>query len=539
MGYPTYEQKEPLRRPGRFPIWPTVSDRGRGPPARSNEGTAYRVTAMTGIPKIIHQTWQDTEVPWAWRGFQASWRRHHPDWSYRLWTDDDNRRLIHNHYPWFASTYDGYDEPIMRADAARYFILHRHGGLYADLDFECLRSLEPLLAPHRLVLGTEPPAHLTVDVIREHALTHIVCNALMASVPGHRFWEDLFEKLIQARDRIGPLDTTGPFFLTRAYDAAPAKGDIALLDAELLYPVSSTECWQGRLREPAYRRRVAERAYAIHHWSGSWWRREEVGEAPIVHRDWQSFLLRHGRIESAKTFDGGDPAPGTVEPPRISCLMVTKQRLALAKRSIACFRNQTYANRELVIVDDDPDDGLAQVVAELGDDRIKHLRLAPEGRPLGELRNLSVAHATGAYVSQWDDDDLHDPLRLEIQMDALRSFQADACIMLQQLLWWPGRRRMAVSRPRLWESSILCAKEKLIDYPAQRRGEDTPVVAHVARHGRVALLDRPDLYVYSCHHQNTFDDEHFEQHWRSASERFEGLKYDAMIQAIGQRMPVH
>ena len=35
-------------------------------------------------------------------------------------------------------SYDGYTHPIQRADAARYFILFVHGGLYADLDYEPL-----------------------------------------------------------------------------------------------------------------------------------------------------------------------------------------------------------------------------------------------------------------------------------------------------------------------------------------------------------------------------------------------------------------
>ena len=38
--------------------------------------------------------------------------------------------------------YDGYGYGIQRADAMRLFFLHKHGGIYIDLDIECRRSLD-------------------------------------------------------------------------------------------------------------------------------------------------------------------------------------------------------------------------------------------------------------------------------------------------------------------------------------------------------------------------------------------------------------
>ena len=97
------------------------------------------------IPRLIHQTWKDERVPQRWQAFQASWRRHHPRWSYRLWTDEDCRELVARHAPWFLTIYDAYREPIMRVDAFRYLVMQRLGGVYVDLDFECLRPVDALL----------------------------------------------------------------------------------------------------------------------------------------------------------------------------------------------------------------------------------------------------------------------------------------------------------------------------------------------------------------------------------------------------------
>lgn len=56
---------------------------------------------------------------------------------------------------------------------------------------------------------------------------------------------------------------------------------------------------------------------------------------------------------------------------------------------------QTYANKELVIVDDGEDDTLAQWVREVNDPQVVMVRLPSEGKPLGELRNVAVERARG------------------------------------------------------------------------------------------------------------------------------------------------
>ena len=149
--------------------------------------------------------------------------------------------------------------------------------------------------------------------------------------------------------------------------------------------------------------------------------------------------------------------------------------------------------------------------------RIKFVKLPPESKPLGELRNLAVEHATGSYVAQWDDDDLYHPDRLSMQMDALQALSADACFLLRHTMWWTHSNRMAYARPRIWEGTMLCAKDKLPAYPEHRRGEDTVVVMELTKTARIALLDVPQLYVYICHDQNTFEVEHFEEHWEAAT----------------------
>lgn len=215
---------------------------------------------------MIHQTWKDTDVPPEWQKWADSWRIQHPGWGYRLWTDADNRAFLQEHYPWFLPVYDGYPEAIMRADAIRYFLLDHFGGLYVDLDFECLKPVTEILDGHDLVLGCEPDAHTRLLLARQRGFDRIVGNAFIASRPGHPFWAHVHRQMVATHKLPSTLDVTGPFFLTRAVESAPEPESITVLEAEVLYPEVSpyaTELFGPQ--EADY-----DRAHAVHHWSGSW-----------------------------------------------------------------------------------------------------------------------------------------------------------------------------------------------------------------------------------------------------------------------------
>jgi len=111
------------------------------------------------IPRIIHQMWRDEDLPLRWRAFCETWRRFHPGWEYRLWTDESLRAFVAEWYPDFLEVYDGYAVPVMRSDAARYLLLDHFGGVYADVDMECLQGVERLLEGRGLLLPLEPEAH--------------------------------------------------------------------------------------------------------------------------------------------------------------------------------------------------------------------------------------------------------------------------------------------------------------------------------------------------------------------------------------------
>lgn len=125
----------------------------------------------------------------------------------------------------------------MRFDVARAMWLYVRGGVYADLDVEALRNVEPALRGAHLVLMGDDSIHDadTCPPMRDQP-RRLPCgphigNYFMASVPGHPFW--LFY-LRYVADNVGSichdrasdalrsfniLELTGPWGMGRAFGA--------------------------------------------------------------------------------------------------------------------------------------------------------------------------------------------------------------------------------------------------------------------------------------------------------------------------------
>ncbi|TPX47391.1 hypothetical protein SeMB42_g03337 [Synchytrium endobioticum] len=240
----------------------------------------------TGIPRIMHRSWKTIHVPTAMQKWTSTCTRLHPNWTHILWTDAMNRELIKQHYPFFLGTFDAFEMSIMRADAARVFYMHRYGGVYMDLDFECLRALDPLLHAPAAVL-----AYLSTDYKYEHNIP----NAWMASSPNHKFWElaarfMVFNQHSPAVKRTSPETLTGPVMIYNAYHKWMTRYEhtdlddykVIVLDSELIYPFdwhtrspASEQCWaRAPEYDPVACKRmldvVAKASYAITYWSHTW-----------------------------------------------------------------------------------------------------------------------------------------------------------------------------------------------------------------------------------------------------------------------------
>ena len=224
------------------------------------------------IPKIIHQIWTDDDIPAEFRSYCESWRRLNIGWEYRLWTDVEADRFVSRNFPDILPIYRGYPRDIYRADAVRYMILHKLGGLYVDLDFQCLIPISPLLSGYQAVVGVwgkspTSPERPPVFPFRE------VPNAFMASVPNHPLMATAIDLLNEHSKAGGPVSATGPQLLKTAL--ARVKGDMGRLGivvySKELYPLepSQMKMHKGPI-EPGDLTAVGPEAYAVHWWYTTW-----------------------------------------------------------------------------------------------------------------------------------------------------------------------------------------------------------------------------------------------------------------------------
>ncbi len=101
--------------------------------------------------------------------------------------------------------------------------------------------------------------------------------------------------------------------------------------------------------------------------------------------------------------------------PRVTVLMTTYNGAAFIGASIESVLAQSFADFELLIVDDGSTDDTAGVIARYSDPRLRLLQPAANGGIVA-ARNLGFAAARGAYVAALDHDDLADPGRLAEQV---------------------------------------------------------------------------------------------------------------------------
>ncbi len=203
--------------------------------------------------------------------------------------------------------------------------------------------------------------------------------------------------------------------------------------------------------------------------------------------------------------------------PRVSCLMVTKGNMKFIETAYRQFKTQSWPHKELVIVAGTVPASLQQLAAA---DRDVVLVKAPASQTLGELRNLSIAHAKGEFICQWDDDDLYDPHRLAIMVGVLMQASVSAVFLQRILLWWQARDMLGISVPRVWEGTMVAHRSSVPIYPALTKGEDTAVANWILQHHSVALIDCADLYCYRVTGENTWHAAHFEKMFETASRIF-------------------
>jgi len=152
--------------------------------------------------------------------------------------------------------YDATDNYGVKSDIARYEIIYRYGGVYVDLDFECLSSLDIFHHTYDFYTALQPLDTFFVQL----------GSALFGAKPGHQILLYCIETIKDSWHEKGATKKTGPIHFTKAFYAAAGKVgncDIAF-PASYFYPLGSQE---RKIDKNAWRENGA---FAVHWWAKSW-----------------------------------------------------------------------------------------------------------------------------------------------------------------------------------------------------------------------------------------------------------------------------
>ena len=248
------------------------------------------------IPRILHQVWVGPDpMPDEFRDYRESWRRHHPGWEMPLWTEENLPTDLAR-----PEVYERLRKPAERSDIIRLEMLLRSGGLYVDTDFECLRSVEPLVEG--------------IDFCTAYLKPGRVNNALIGAAPGHPILERAIRELRPRTEYGYDKMAAGPLFFDELIRQYP---EVTIFPPEYFYPSTPGE---------------RERAYAVHHSARSWKEPEDFRLAAL--RAERRLAEVQGRLEELeRKYATAQARLRGERPPRLGWgRLVSRMRAPFARR---------------------------------------------------------------------------------------------------------------------------------------------------------------------------------------------------------------
>lgn len=107
----------------------------------------------------------------------------------------------------------------------------------------------------------------------------------------------------------------------------------------------------------------------------------------------------------------------SVSEPRVSIIMNCLDGERYLPAALAGVQSQTFTDYEIIFFDNASRDASADIAQAFGP-ALRYFRAA-ETVPLGQARNLAIAHARGEYIAFLDCDDIWRPAKLEKQVALL------------------------------------------------------------------------------------------------------------------------
>lgn len=223
--FPEYYQHPPCISQVKMPTMgynEVVSTAAKEPSALSPGVT--RSLWESSIPKILHVMWlspNNDPVPAKYLPNIEQYRLYNPEYELRIWNMEQAQRFLQEVNLKYYEFFQQLNLIISKCDFFRMVVIYYLGGIYSDLDFYCMGSLNSLLAQQDILIFEEVPEHEP----NGKQLT----NAFLAAVPLHPFIGGWIEHMVQTLSLLpsigihSVMPTTGPVAFWRYYESVQNK----------------------------------------------------------------------------------------------------------------------------------------------------------------------------------------------------------------------------------------------------------------------------------------------------------------------------
>jgi len=214
---------------------------------KPTEAAAYK------IPKIIHQIWiGPLPVPELYKKLQKTWQTMHPDWTYMLWTDKEvnNLSLVNRQFYLLEKAYSA------KADILRYEILYVFGGVYIDMDCECLQPFDILHKHYDLYTGIIP-----------NNARAVLANGIIGATPHHPFLKMLIDEMYKFQHEKDPFKRNGVFYFSSQFGhfiAQNKQSRVIAFPHSYFYPFK----WHHGTKI-GNDEKIRPESFAIHYWGST------------------------------------------------------------------------------------------------------------------------------------------------------------------------------------------------------------------------------------------------------------------------------
>ena len=206
--------------------------------------TNYETPDLNNIeyPLILHRVWLDQISTYQYNSRPKKYLDYENSWNYfhdnlleiKTWGNSQIIDLIIRYFgKEILQKYNKLNHIMKKADVARMIILYVHGGIYADLDFECTRPMFHLLKNfnNKVLFVAEPQEHVPV-----HAKQQIF-NGFVVAKKQSPFIKHWINTCLDTDLNICTFESTGPIGLTKFFEKYSTTYDVGLICDTLILPM--------------------------------------------------------------------------------------------------------------------------------------------------------------------------------------------------------------------------------------------------------------------------------------------------------------